>query len=237
VSALQKRLGSLGVDLDISLPASAVFDIAVEVGDSGAHQTLADLLPEAGSFGTSVASGHSLITGLNVESAQKIWSTLARTSAKVRILNRDFQRFDVKLEAAPKTAAMIELLITTTGMNEGRAAESLKRLPFVLVENIRGGHMLEILDAVRARGGVASGQLLPLMSFGLALKPGGDRDAAHSWIEVIAGREAARKFSSLDSSSQELTRSSIPGPLTKTQARWLQHQLRSCAISSQLFER
>ena len=68
------------------------------------------------------------------------------------------------------------------------------------------------------------------MSFGLALKPGGDRAAARPWVQAIAGQAAADEFARPHSNA-------LSGPLTKTQARWLQHELRAHGIASHLVER
>ena len=90
--------------------------------------------------------------------------------------------------------------------------------------------MVELLEAVRVCGGQATASLLALMSFGLALKPGGDRTAALPWVEAIAGKRAAAEFTRPHGDA-------LSGPLTKTQARWLQHELRAHGIASHLVER
>ncbi|WP_437293986.1 hypothetical protein [Sorangium sp. So ce426] len=230
VAALERRFAPLGAEVDVSRVASAAFDVAAEAGDDATSRILAEVLPGATSASVSGASGHFLAAGLTAEAAQKLWSELSRTAAKVRILNRDLQRFDVKLVAAPETPAMIELLVSTTGLKEATAAKALKRLPFVLAENVRAPRMVELLEAAHARGGRATGTLLSLMSFGLALKPGGERGAARAWVEAIAGKSSAAEFEKPDCAA-------LRGPLTKTQARWLQHELRRYGVSSHLVER
>ena len=235
-TAFEKRFAPLGAELDLSITASAVFDVAVDARHHGAaRQILSDLLPEAAQASRSDGAEPFLATGLDSAAAEVLWNALARTPAKARILNRDFQRFDVVLNAAPESSAMVELLVATTGMSETRAARSLTRVPFVLVENVRGTRMAEILTAVRASGGTATGVLLALATFGLAVEPGGDRDGARPWVEAIAGKAAAQEF--FAERSGHAGGSSISGPLAKTQARWLQHQLRTYAIDSRLVER
>jgi hypothetical protein len=230
VDALARRFAPLGAEIDASRHAAAVFDLAAEAGDDTTTRVLAELLPDANRSRSRAAGGVFHALGLDAAAAQSLWSELSRTAAKVRVINRDFQRFDVRLEAAPATPAAIELLTATTSMSEERAQRALTRLPFVLAENVRGPRMVELLEAVRACGGRATASLLALVSFGLALKPGGDRTAAHPWVEAIAGKTAASEFSRPDCNA-------LSGPLTKTQARWLQHELRSHGIASHLVER
>jgi hypothetical protein len=115
-------------------------------------------------------------------------------------------------------------------MKAATAERALGRTPFVLAENVPGARMVELLNGVGARGGAASGILLALRAFGLSLKPGGDRQAARVWVDSIGGREAAAVF-------DRASTSELPGPFTKTQARWLQHELRNHGIASQLVER
>jgi ribosomal protein L7/L12 len=228
--ALEKRFAPLGAELDVSRAAFAAFDIATEGGGDVITRMLADLLPGAVSVKAPGAGGQFFATGLSSEAARKLWSELSRTAAKAHILNRDFHRFDVKLEAAPRTPAMIELLRSTTGMAENTAVRALGRLPFVLAENVRGPRMLELLDQVHARNGRATGTLLALLRFGLVLSPGGDRAAARPWVEAIAGPTSAQEFDRPDCNA-------LRGPLTKTEARWLQHELRKYGVSSRLVER
>ena len=230
VDALARRFAPLGAEIDASRPAAAVFDLAAEAGDDTTTRVLAKLLPDANRSPSRAAGGVFHALGLDAAAAQSLWSELSRTAAKVRVINRDFQRFDVRLEAAPPTPAMIELLTATTSMSEERAHRALTRLPFVLAENVRGPRMVELLEAVRACGGQATASLLALVSFGLALRPGGDRTAAHPWVEAIAGKAAGSEFSRPDCDV-------VSGPLTKTQARWLQHELRHHGVASRLVQR
>lgn len=229
VEALRKRFEPLGVEIDVSRTQDAAFDIAAESTDETTTATLATLLATTAIKPAESGTGQFMATGLDAATAERLWSELSRTAAKVRVLNRDFLRFDVRLERAPRSKELADYLVEVTGMAPATADRALSRTPFVLAENVPGPRMVEILTAVRARGGQASGILLALRSFGLALKPGGNREAARVWVESIAGREAGAGF------ARGLAE--LPGPFTKTQARWLQHELRTHGIASQLVER
>ena len=230
VDALARRFAPLGAEIDATRHDAAVFDLAAEAGDDMTTRVLAELLPDADRSRSAAAGTVFHATGLDAAAAQSLWSELSRTAANVRVINRDFQRFDVRLEDLPDTPEAIELLTATTSMSGERAQRALTRLPFVLAENVRGPRMVELLEAVRGCGGQATASLLALMSFGLSLKPGGDRTAARPWVEAIAGETAANQFSRPHSSA-------VAGPLTKTQARWLQYELRHHGIASHLVER
>ena len=94
VEALARRFGPLGAEIDASRPADAVFDLAAEASDDTTTRVLAQLLPDA-NRSRSDAVFH--VMGLDATAAQSLWSELSRTAAKVRVINRDFQRFDVRL--------------------------------------------------------------------------------------------------------------------------------------------
>ena len=230
VDALRRRFQPLGVELDVSRTRDAVFDIAADTQDETTAAALAGLLTAAKAPRVESGTGQFMATGLDAAAAERLWSEVSRTAAKVRVLNRDFLRFDVRLERAPRSKEMADYLVEVTGMKAATAERALGRTPFALAENVPGARMVELLNGVGARGGAASGILLALRAFGLSLKPGGDRQAARVWVDSIGGREAAAAF-------DRASTSELPGPFTKTQARWLQHELRNHGIASQLVER
>ncbi|HTV17374.1 MAG TPA: hypothetical protein VMG12_01845 [Polyangiaceae bacterium] len=235
VAALRQRFTALGVEVDASRTKDATFDVAVEAPEGSLtpslDRRLASAQPLTGADGKPGPNGERqfMLPGLDAAAANELWSEASRTAIKVRVLNRDFQRFDVRLEAAPASPEMLQLLIDTTGMSVGAAERVVARVPFILAQNVGGTRMLELLQAVERLGGRASGILLALRTFRLALEPGGDRKAARVWVDTIAGRAAGASF-------ERPFTSELSGPFTKTRARWLQHELKKHGVRCQLVE-
>jgi hypothetical protein len=230
VDALRARFAALGVEIDASRTNDALFDIAVEAGDPTTRQLLATVLGDAGVPATWSDRGQLLATGFDADTARRIWEQLSRTDAKVQILNRDLQRFDVRLESAPASSETKDWLIGVTGMPKRLADVALTKMPFMLAENVSSAKMVELLQQAAALGGRASGILLALQRFALTVKPGGDRAALRPWVDTIAGKADGDNFM-----RGGATR--LAGPFTKTQARWLQYELRRGGITSHLAER
>lgn len=230
VEAMRVRYERLGVEIDVSRTGTARFDVAAEVNDEPTRRLFTTLLSEAGVVAGRTGADQYLATELDNATATRIWERLSRTPAKVRVLNRDFERFDVRLDAPPVSDDAIEWLVSATGMPASAAEKAVASTPFVLAEAVPLASMLELLEAVHARGGRASAVLLPLKTFSLQMKARvGDRQAARSWIEAIAGPADLQRF--------DRGQTDLPGPFTKTQARWLQFELRRRGIPSHLVER
>ena len=105
VAALQRRFEPLGVELDVSRPALATYDLFL--GDcppreaERVQQLLRDLkLPLLAA--QDGAPQPLLAVGLSKAQADRLWEQLRRTSLPARLVNRDFERFDVRLDAAPR---------------------------------------------------------------------------------------------------------------------------------------
>jgi hypothetical protein len=230
VASLQQRFGSLGVELDVSRSADAMFDMAVEVADGGTRAAIHARLRAAGAHVTATAPDQLIATGLTKKSADELWSEFARTAAKVRVLNCDLQRFDVRLDHAPDTPAVHRWLVEATGMPARLVGKALQNLPLILAENVRGQDMVALLRGAHECEARATATLLALQSFSLRLSPGGDRTSVVPWVQAVGGRAAAASFAR---PRVEL----LEGPFTKLQARWLQHELRRHKVVSQLVER
>jgi hypothetical protein len=229
VEALRARFAKLGVEVDASRTATARFDIAVEVSDESTRQLLQMQLRENNVTATRSGPNSYLATDIESRAATRIWEQLSRTSASSRVLNRDFERFDVRLDTAPTSADAAEWLVSVTGMPTAVAGTALGKTPFVLAESVPLETMVSLLEGAHARGGQASAVLLPLQSFSLRVKEGGDRKAALQWVELIAGPQDVERF--------VRGKPEMHGPFTKTQARWLQAELRRHEIASHLLER
>ncbi|MDH5670850.1 MAG: hypothetical protein OEZ06_01815 [Myxococcales bacterium] len=230
VVALTERYRAFDVGLDVSRRRDAQFDVAIEAADGRTRAAATAVLREVGAVVSAESAHHLLGTGLSLAAAERVWPDLARSASKVRILNRDLQRFDVRLEKALDTPEVRSFLTETVGMPERLVGRALARTPLVLRENVSGREMTALLEGAQAVGASATGILLALQGFALDIKPGGDRQSARGWVYAIAGREAAAEFT-------DTRPCRLGGPLTKLQARWLQHELRKHGVSSELVAR
>lgn len=235
VEALRRRFEALGVTLDVSCSVRAQFDIAAESSDEITRRQLQQWLAQEGAAPALGPTGQLLAGGLNGAAAQRIWERLRGGDTKVRVLNRDFQRFDVRIESAPagddpRRASLIAWMVSAVGASERAATRALSRTPFVLADNVSGSDMVRLLNEVRDRGGCATGVLLALQTFALNIAPGGDRQAARIRIETIADVQPPLGF-------ERGHATTLQGPFSKTQARWLQYELRRVGVGSVLVER
>ena len=116
--------------------------------------------------------------------ADQLWQKFSRTSLPLRIVNRDFERFDLQLEAIPATEAAVQYLTTSTGMPEKIAQKALQlyeqtpppdkmaRLDLIYVHQKKGINLMKTGQKEEAKAALktaidmmrAEGHSLPLAS-------------------------------------------------------------------------
>lgn len=99
VAALRRRFEPLGVELDVSRPQEASYDVFLLVTDADALRRLRRLLgsrcsPTLGGPRSPVASG------ISYAEARTLWRDAERFRVPLRILNRDFLRRDPGIDGA-----------------------------------------------------------------------------------------------------------------------------------------
>jgi hypothetical protein len=231
VAALRRRFEPLGVELDVSQPSDACFDLFL--GDCPAldrervRQVLRNFkIPTVAARTTDAQP--LLAVGLTKEQADLIWDQLCRTSMPVQLVNRDFERFDLRLDEAPQTPAMTEFLVTATGMPERIALKVLQRAPIVIQQNIPFALMTEQLEAIAAIDGRASGHLLAFQSFSLVVEKVGNPTATAQLLQVLGGLSRAEALAAVGSTRV------MAGTMTNPQARWLQQEIKRCGGESRV---
>jgi hypothetical protein len=172
-----------------------------------------------------------LAVGLTKVQADQLWDQLRRTSLPVRLVNRDFQRFDLRLEEAPQTAAVVEFLVATTGMPERIALKVLQKVPIVIQQNIPFSLMTEQLETIAALGGRASGQLLAFQTFSVVVEKVGDATATIQLLQVLGGLSQAEALAAVGPTRV------MAGTMTNPQARWLQQEIKRCGGESRVVVR
>ena len=223
VAALRRRFEPLGVELDVSQPAHACFDLFLGDCPPLDRERVRQLLR---TFKIPDVAGRPndaqplLAVGLSKVKADQLWDQLRRTSLPVRLVNRDFQRFDLRLDDAPQTPAMVEFLVTTTGMPERIALRVLQKVPIVVQQNIPFAVMTEHLETIAALGGTASGHLLAFQTFSLVVEKVGDPTATVQLLQVLGGLSQAEALAAIGPTEV------MAGTMTNPQARWLQGEIK-----------
>lgn len=230
VEALRRRFAPLGADLDVSRTSEARFDVFL--GDclpadrayAHAHaESLGLILPEANAGGQAL-----LAAGLDYHQTEQLWEPLRRRGLPVRALNRDFARFDLRLEAAEPSAELTALLVETAGMPERVVPRLLQRLPVITHPNIRFSELCAYLAAIQQLGGRASGQMITFQRFSLEIEQVGDIEIACALVRAIADVSAEDVAAAIG------VRRKVAGPLTQPQANWLQSELRRTGTVARL---
>ncbi|MFN8466279.1 MAG: hypothetical protein U0X20_12050 [Caldilineaceae bacterium] len=227
VAALQRRFEPLGVELDVSQPAIATFDLFLGDCPPREAERVKQLVRDVKLPLLEAQDGTPqplLAVGLSKVQADRLWDQLRRTSLPARLVNRDFERFDVRLDAAPSAApqsqALAEYLVATTGMPERLAPKVLAKTPVVIQQNIPFAAMAAHLDAITARGGRASGHLLAFQVFAVAMDKVGDPTATAQLLQVLGGLSPQEALAAVGPAHPTV------GAMTNPQARWLQQELK-----------
>lgn len=233
VEAIRRRFEPLGVTVDASLRKEALFDVFL--GDCSAAQRdqARRILCESG-----VGPDHAeapgerlpgcIAAGVGKDAAEGVWQRTRNATIPLRILNRDFQRFDLRLEEAPDTPGMIAFLVETSGMPERIARKVPARTPIYTHHNLRRGEALDLLERVAGLGGRATAHPIALQRFRLQLDRIGDADSTIRLLEVLGGVEAGQARNAVRSMG------TVERPATAHQARWLQHELRRVGTDARM---
>ena len=229
VEALRQRLEPLGVELDVSTPDTARYDVLVVDPTPGVRaRVLAALRAE----GLPVqATGPLAALGLTRAQADAVWRRLDR-GVPVRLLDHAFQRFDVRLDAAPDTPAVREQLVASTGMPPSVAAKVLARLPMVLHQGIRHAEVPARLQALAEVDARASAHLITFQTFDVIVEHATDIPATAAAITGLLEEP-------IDELAPALRRLPLrlPGPFSPLRARCLRHELHAVGARVRLEER
>lgn len=235
VEALRQRFTPLGVDLEISKPDEAVYDLFLGPCSTSIRDAVSRDLREAGvepvvQTDPLAAEAQTLFAlGLTRAQADLVWERAQRSSAPLRILDRAFQRYDVRLEEAPETDAMVDFLVADTGMPRKVVPKVIRGTPIFLHQNIAYDRANACLVGVAAQGGRATAHLLTFQSFDLEIEALADRGATARLLGAITSRSPDEALGSLLQLPLRLT-----GPFSHLKARWLQHELERTGARARL---
>ncbi len=229
VDALRARLEPLGVELDVSTPPHARYDVLLADDVPGVRaRVLAALRAEGIDVDT---HGPLLAMGVTRAQADAVWRRLDR-GIPVRLLDHAFERFDVRLDAAPDTEAVRTRLVEATGMPPRVAAQVLKRLPIVLHQGIRHADVSARLLALAEVGARASAHLVTFQTFDVIIEHTTDLAATAAAIAELTEPSGEPPTLALRRLPLRLA-----GPFSPLHARCLRHELRAAGARAHLEER
>lgn len=232
VEAIRRRFEPLGVAVEASHRADARFDMFIAACAQTQRDQARRLLQESGIDPNRAAPDERLpgclAADLGRETAEALWQRLRRSTLPVRILNRDFQRFDFRLEEAPDTPALSAFMVESAGMPARIAQQIARRTPIVTHHHLRQDEVLRLLERVAALGARGSAHLEAMQRFRLQLARIGDVDSTVRLLEVLGGIDAPQACAMVRSMG------TLAEVTTAHQARWLQHELRRVGTDARM---
>lgn len=244
VKALRARFDALGADIDASRPAEARFDAFLgECPAAVRDRALARLRAIVGPLELSVTGGPGAaasapasapstpvaVLGLDHAAAERVWRELRQSNVPVHIVNRDFARYDVMLQAAPDTEDVRRHLTERAGIPAGVVPRVLASLPVVVHRALPHAELEDVLAELTRAGARAVAEPLAFQRFAVALGEVRDARALVPVLGLIAGMDEAAATAALRARPAR-----IAGPFPAVQARWLQHELRQAGASARM---
>jgi hypothetical protein len=229
VEALRQRLEPLGVELDVSTPPAARYDVLLADDVPGVRaRVLAALHAELLEVRT---TGPLVALGITRAQADAVWRRLDR-GVPVRLLDHAFQRFDVRLDRAPDSEAVRARLVDATGMPPRVAARVLQRLPVVLHQGVRHAEVAARLHTLAEVGAQASAHLITFQTFDVIVEHTTDLTATAAAIAELTEQPTEPLGAALRRLPLHL-----PGPFSPLRARCLRHELQATGARVRLEER
>jgi hypothetical protein len=207
VEALRGRLPAGAAELIVSNPLTARY-VLIHSGQSPTVRSqLGDALAARGLQES--AAGDLLCTDLGHSDAEELWAVYGRTGA-VRIVNRDFLRFEIWLEGilegVGSRATRAETLTACAGIPTDRTEALIARAPFVLEDGIGYGRLESSMATYADAGLRVRAELTTFQSVAL---------------EVVAARDLTRLSGAMQSLGLRhgLRPPFITGNMPETRAR------------------
>ncbi len=229
VEALRQRFEPLGVELDVSTADTARYDVLVADAAPGVRARVSAALRAEGV--EVEPTGPLAALGLTRAQADALWRRLDR-GMPVRLLDHTFQRFDVRLDAAPDTPSVRARLVEATGMPAHVAAKVLARLPVVLHQGVRHADVAARLGALAEVGARATAHLVTFQTFDVVVEHVTDLPATAAAIDGLLDEPVGELAQALRRLPLRL-----PGPFSPLRARCMRHELQAVGARVRLEER
>lgn len=214
VEALRERFEALGGSLAASATATARYDLIVHACPPRVRSHL--LSPTYPHAVSGADSGEALIiTDLSRAEAEQALAELSTYSARAAVVDRAFERFDIKLDACPATAKAEQCLIALTGMPAPVAARVASNTPIILASDLTREDATDALARLTAVGAMATAEMITFHRYAVRIEQAPGRAAVGHIISLIIGEnEPIGPFPR-----------TIDRAMTLMQARWMVHEL------------
>lgn len=217
VEALRRRFADVGAELDVSRPEEALYDLYVQDAGAGGGPEAARMLEAAGLEAVD-DGGPLLAAALGYGEAQALWGRLRGIDAPVRLLNRDFQRFDVCLERANASGALLDYLAARTGLPPQAVGRFPVTTPRVVLEGIDYFDAIKAVARLGELGAEATARPVALQRFVVELPSGADAESVTPLLRTVGGLSEEQAAASVGGGV-------LPGRFGKVQAAWLRAEL------------
>ncbi len=226
--AFARRLRRAGAEVDLSRYQEATYDLFVSTLDLPDLNKLNDTLNRngirrSGNGDAGWSKSFFALSGLTWAQVDRIRGDLRVFDGKVKVLNRDFSRFDILLKSGghdPQT--VMEVLRNRFGIPESVIDKLLKALPVVIAREVPFNQMQQHLGELTQTGAEADARLTSLQTFDLRIEETGDAERSRDILRLIGlGSVPLNRYQHMRAPY------TIDGPFSPLQARWLQKDLRT----------
>jgi ribosomal protein L7/L12 len=230
-SVLRDRFAPLGVDVDVSKPSEAIYDVFLH-GDSYRSQQEFTSLARSLKVDIAANADHSATTlvGLSYDSAQTLWKQATERRIQCRMLNRAYQRYDVRLDRsdAKDIGALSEVLTDGCGIPKNIIPKLVRLLPITVATNVTLAAAQQLIRDLDKTGARAVAELTASLSFNLEFNELTNAEQVQPVLESIgyvSGNKAREVLKG--------KRKTVEGPFSYPQARWMVSELKKldCKVS------
>lgn len=232
---LQQRFADAGAQLAVSELEQATYDVLLVSNNFASQRELLQLvktlrLPnekQQHAQNDAVA-----IQGLDYQQAQELWQSAQERRINCKLLDRAYQRYDVRLEkiSHEQREQVADYLVEHCGIPQKVVAKVLQRLPMGIASGKALPAAYQLVEGLHKLGATAVADLTATLNFDLDIDNLKRPDKVEELLVLIGGlaKTHLEKFF-----KGRTTR--VNGPLNYAQARWLQHELSKlgCKVSMQ----
>lgn len=224
---VRARFEKAGAKVDLSRPKCARYDLYLDSKDSSSRRRLQQQLLAAGleTLGLDSESSQSsavLAPGVDWDTLQAHRDEWLRHISGLRILNRDFARYDlVLIDAGTQLPEVAEYLAQRMGIPGKAVTRIMDALPVVVGRCLDYVQHSEHFAALTELGASVQSNLLSWQSYGLRVNSVEDRQMLPRILQLLAGFSASQARNLVSSP----TPWRLEGPFTDIQVRWLRYEL------------
>jgi ribosomal protein L7/L12 len=229
--AIRDRFVAIGAEVALTRTRHALYDLYIDPRDEPARRQVKAILDRtpAGVVAAGEGDASGLVaSGLSWGDLQPIQADLMRYASGMKILNRDFARFDLTLhDAGPDRAALARYLTGELGIPDRVVDRMLAALPIVIAGSIPASAMETRLRELSGLGASVTAQLLSWQTFSVTIRSLGDRDRAQQVLTLLGGMSRAEAQRAVAGRAPI----ELAGPFTPLHARWLRRDLEKVGAS------